>query len=78
MTQLAYNARGDVCPMQGVIGGITAQEVMKVRPYVLSKHEDYACMYMYIVIKVCVPLYRSSMAQCLDTHDLSAEYCKGL
>lgn len=30
LTQLAYNARGDVCPMQGVIGGITAQEVMKV------------------------------------------------
>ena len=30
LTQLAYNARGDLCPMQGVIGGITAQEVMKV------------------------------------------------
>ena len=30
LTQLAYNARGDICPMQGVIGGITAQEVMKV------------------------------------------------
>lgn len=29
LTQLAYNARGDICPMQGVIGGITAQEVMK-------------------------------------------------
>lgn len=29
LTQLAYNARGDLCPMQGVIGGITAQEVMK-------------------------------------------------
>lgn len=29
LTQLAFNARGDICPMQGVIGGITAQEVMK-------------------------------------------------
>ncbi|XP_015770174.1 PREDICTED: LOW QUALITY PROTEIN: ubiquitin-like modifier-activating enzyme 1 [Acropora digitifera] len=29
LTQLAYNAQGDICPMQGVIGGITAQEVMK-------------------------------------------------
>ena len=36
LTQLAYNARGDICPMQGVIGGITAQEVMKVWHYVLS------------------------------------------
>ena len=33
LTQLAYNARGDICPMQGVIGGITAQEVMKVQMY---------------------------------------------
>ena len=30
LTQLAFNATGDLCPMQGVIGGITAQEVMKV------------------------------------------------
>ena len=44
MTQLAYNARGDLCPMQGVIGGITAQEVMKVWPYVLPKHgKDFVC-----------------------------------
>lgn len=27
---LAYNATGDICPMQAVIGGIAAQEVMKV------------------------------------------------
>ncbi|XP_071816055.1 ubiquitin-like modifier-activating enzyme 1 isoform X2 [Apostichopus japonicus] len=26
---LAYNATGDICPMQAVIGGIAAQEVMK-------------------------------------------------
>ena len=45
LTQLAYNARGDICPMQGVIGGITAQEVMKVWPHVLRKHEEeYVCM----------------------------------
>lgn len=29
VTKLAYVAAGDVCPMQAVIGGITAQEVMK-------------------------------------------------
>lgn len=52
--QLAYNARGDICPMQGVIGGITAQEVMKVWPYVLPKHEkDYVHVCMYVVMKVC-------------------------
>lgn len=29
MEMLAYNASGDLCPMQAVIGGIAAQEVMK-------------------------------------------------
>lgn len=29
ITKLSYVAAGDVCPMQAVIGGITAQEVMK-------------------------------------------------
>ena len=73
LTQLAYNARGDVCPMQGVIGGITAQEVMKVRRYVLSKREkDYAST--YIVPKVCVPLCRLSKAQCCSTRDLGSEF----
>ena len=33
ITQMGYNAMGDMCPMQAVIGGITAQEVMKVRDY---------------------------------------------
>ena len=28
--KFAYGAAGDLCPMQAVIGGITAQEVMKV------------------------------------------------
>lgn len=28
--QFAYCATGSICPMQAVIGGITAQEVMKV------------------------------------------------
>ena len=31
MRTFAMMAAGDVCPMQAVIGGITAQEVMKVR-----------------------------------------------
>ena len=34
MKSFAYQATGDVCPMQAVIGGITAQEVMKVWGYV--------------------------------------------
>lgn len=29
INKLSYVAAGDVCPMQAVIGGITAQEVMK-------------------------------------------------
>ena len=29
MTKLSYVAAGDLCPMQAVIGGIAAQEVMK-------------------------------------------------
>lgn len=36
--QLSFGARGDLCPMQAVIGSITAQEVMKVRR---SKKEFY-------------------------------------
>ena len=30
LAEFAYNGSGDLCPMQAVIGGITAQEVMKV------------------------------------------------
>ena len=30
---MAYTARADLCPMQAVIGGIVAQEVMKVNTY---------------------------------------------
>lgn len=41
LTQLAYNARGDICPMQGVIGGITAQEVMKVHLSLLPVLDSY-------------------------------------
>jgi len=31
LRQFAYQATGNICPMQAVIGGIAAQEVMKVR-----------------------------------------------
>lgn len=31
LQELAYGARGDLCPMAAFIGGITAQEVMKVQ-----------------------------------------------
>ena len=30
LKEIAYGAAGDLCPMAAVIGGITAQEVMKV------------------------------------------------
>jgi ubiquitin-activating enzyme E1 len=30
LREFAYGARGDLCPLAAVIGGITAQEVMKV------------------------------------------------
>jgi hypothetical protein len=30
LLDFAYTASGDLCPMQAVIGGATAQEVMKV------------------------------------------------
>lgn len=30
LKEVAYGAAGDLCPMAAVIGGITAQEVMKV------------------------------------------------
>lgn len=30
ISQFAYTCTGDLCPMAAVIGGITAQEVMKV------------------------------------------------
>ena len=33
--KFAFTARGDLCPMQAVIGGIVAQEVMKVCTYTM-------------------------------------------
>lgn len=30
MQEFAYGAQGDICPVQAFIGGITAQEIMKV------------------------------------------------
>ena len=30
MREFAYSAQGDVCPVNAFLGGITAQEVMKV------------------------------------------------
>ena len=35
LRQFANSAAGDLCCMHAVIGGITAQEVMKVRNYTL-------------------------------------------
>ena len=44
MRSFAHMAAGDVCPMQAVIGGITAQEVMKVSDYVHEGQGNFACM----------------------------------
>lgn len=30
LKEFSYQSRGDICPIQAFIGGITAQEVMKV------------------------------------------------
>ena len=40
MKEFAYNARGDICPIQAFIGGISAQEVMKVGHACTHAHTD--------------------------------------
>lgn len=30
MKEMAYTCRGDICPLAAVMGGVAAQEVMKV------------------------------------------------
>jgi len=39
MRQFAYQATGNICPMQAVIGGIAAQEVMKVTLRLTSEYD---------------------------------------
>ena len=41
LREIAYGSAGDLCPMAAVIGGITAQEVMKVK--CLRKTIAYQC-----------------------------------
>ena len=41
MRKFAYQATGNICPMQAVIGGIAAQEVMKVSR--LSMSDTLTC-----------------------------------
>jgi ubiquitin-activating enzyme E1 len=36
MREFAYSAMGDLCPIQAFIGGISAQEVMKVDYFVIE------------------------------------------
>nr|CAB3267419.1 ubiquitin-like modifier-activating enzyme 1 [Phallusia mammillata] len=54
--KLAFIARGDVCPMQGVIGGIVAQEVMK------------ACSGKFMPIK---QFFYFDALECLPEEDIS-------
>jgi len=63
--QLSYLARGDVCPMQGVIGGIVAQEVMK------------ACSGKFMPIK---QYFYFDALECLPTDNkgLDEEACKNV
>lgn len=55
ITKLSYVAAGDVCPIQAVIGGITAQEVMK------------ACSGKFMPI---VQHLHFDAVDCLPEHDL--------
>ena len=50
MHSLAYNARGDLCPMQAVIGSIAAQEVMKV---------ILRCVFTWVKIFILVMFYQA-------------------
>jgi len=58
LTQLAYNARGDLCPMQGVIGGITAQEVMKVNVSLVYLSHPWVEYTLFAQFRnLCLPFY---------------------
>lgn len=35
MREMAYTCRGDLCPLAAIMGGVAAQEVMKVRSNVI-------------------------------------------
>ena len=37
INEFSFGARGDLCPLAAVIGGITAQEVMKVGEHTKSR-----------------------------------------
>ena len=47
LREFASQASGDLCPMQAVIGGMAAQEVMKV-----SWHYHVECITLYVFIIV--------------------------
>ena len=64
LRDFAFGASGDVCPMQAVIGGTTAQEIMKVCVIKYRtgawNYED-VCSWMqckvFEIMKVCVVKY---------------------
>lgn len=50
MKALAFNARGDICPMQAVIGSIAAQEVMKVNIFLVCRQARMELFELLFVI----------------------------
>lgn len=64
MREFAYTARGDICPLAAVIGGIAAQEVMKA----CSGKFSPILQYLYFDAMECLP----------DENVLTEEQCKPL
>lgn len=64
MREFAYTARGDICPLAAVIGGIAAQEVMKA----CSGKFSPILQYLYFDAMECLP----------EENVLTEEQCKPL
>ena len=77
MKMFAYNAQGDICPIQAFIGGITAQEVMKVG-YFSDTEMGLEVVSKCFVVWFC---YQSSVCHLTDTSlcaPLFSVFCKFL
>lgn len=65
LREFASQASGDLCPMQAVIGGMAAQEVMKVSWYY---HVQCIIEYLFIVKKSAVVLGIPHGRKAFDQH----------
>ncbi|KAK7102589.1 ubiquitin-like modifier-activating enzyme 1 [Littorina saxatilis] len=59
MKEFAYSARGDICPIQAFIGGITAQEVMKACSGKFTPLQQF----MYFDALECLPADKSVLTE---------------